>query len=296
MSAARAADASGNAAEARDLYRAAIAADPSARSASQALARIRALDAILGPGDPALLELSAAQRAYATAGSEATIRRVEAALPTASPAVRATLELWLATEYADVAHDVDAANAHYLAVIEDPAAPPQDVIRAAVAGVRATTKNSHLRSLRSAIQTAALRDDIDADALATPIDEASDVLLRTWLRPPAVAAVVALIALAAVGRAWRHLGIVSPRVAAMFAYLGVSTAVLAERWEHGSAPTMLALAAALFVVHVLSKSAAPAVAAHPKARAALAATAAAASLGATFLVLDALGQQAIIGL
>lgn len=291
-------DEAGEAYAALEAYRAAIAADPSARFAARAAARVRALELLVG--DPGLAALEAVRRDYPTIGAEEALRRAEAILggvPAPSAPARAAIHDWLASEYALGARDPSRAVHHWTAIAADPEVAPGSVESALVNAARAAESAEDLRRVRDAIhRTRAARADLSPGDVDRALDEVRDTLQRRAVRPLSAAAITLLAMLALTRRSpltpWSR----SAGPFALMVWLFAGGAALSARWEPGYAlPFVLALPA-VAAVHLLGRAASPGSDGGPWTRALTGLIIALATFGSVFLVFDAFDRAAILGL
>lgn len=289
-----AADDNGDVRTAIELYRSAIEADPSARFAARALARVRALEPLAN--DRTLEELADILREYERIGSRDATDRAEGLLESAGT-VEAEIAIrdWLGNEYAAVQNDEDRAIAHFHAIARMNSAPPGAVETALVSAARAARTNEERRLVAAAIDEAVdRRDDLDPAGVATARDENEEALRRAFLRPAAGASLVLLGLVAALRR--RQPRSTTKRDLAVLAYVFGVGAVLAEQWEHGYALSFACALPAVAVVHLMGRLGRPDDDASRLDRAATGSLIAAATFAAVFLTFDALGNASVFGL
>ena len=290
---ARALDEAGDLAGARARYEQAIAAQPSARFAARAIARVRAIDALLALNDPAAAALRDVQARYLQLGSDAALAEAERLLrDAASDAARGRLELWIAEEHESKGRHSEAVP-RYVRVLTNPEAVRDDVVRAGVQGARIASTVAEVRAVRGAVRAALAREGIPRAPLLTALDDLQDTQLRRVARPASVASVVALLAVFLARRGWRRLGGVRVSILALLVYAAVGGAVLSERWEHDHGLPFALVGLSLIAVHILTVGAAPG---RGWPRAALLVLSVLATVGAMYIVLDMFGESALIGL
>lgn len=290
------ADEAGDLRRALELYREAIAVDPSARFAARAFARARALEPLTV--DPALEALDAIKRDYVAIGSDEAVRRAEALLGTDGITTEGVVALrrWLAAEYEHVQEDPARAVEHHLAIAVLDDAEPGEVETALTLAGRAAFTGDALRRVRDITnEVLARRSDLDPAGLARARDEVRDELQRRALRPLSVVALVLLVALTTRRRSWNRAAF-RPWSIALLVYAFLAGAALSQRWEHGyTAPFLLALPATA-IVHMMALGSRPSPDASASNRLSTAALVACATFGAIFLVFDAFDRAAIFGL
>ncbi|MCB9526075.1 MAG: hypothetical protein H6702_22250 [Myxococcales bacterium] len=270
-----------------------LAADAGGRFAARAAARQGALSARLGPDQALSVEFDRVRRDYLRLGRPAARAAVAALLEQAQTRpLQTELRLWQA-EDAFAGGEVPAALAGALAAAEWPAAPPLLVRRAIELALRAAGPTELDRVQATLTALAERRPDLAA-AIDLPA-LADDVLDRQQRRVARWVALGALLGfLLAVLRAgpWRHWRAWRPWKGLLFlTWAFGGAALLAERFDGGYGWIVGAAGAATVPVY-LASSLAGAGGRRPW----VALLAVPATLGAMFLVLDRLGQAALMGM
>ena len=172
--------------------------------------------------------------------------------------------------------------------------PCKTAIRLAV---RAATSRQDEARCRAALATLrATRPGMNADGIRAVADDLADRRLRRVARPAAAAGVLSLIVLWVRRRGWTKLRALRWRPLALLAYAFGFAAWFGDRWEHGFVSTFVGAGAAAMLAYALATGARVPADASRRTRVATAAVVLAGTLGAVYLVTEALGTQAVLGL
>lgn len=277
-------------------YRRAVDADPGARFARRARARMDAIRRITA--SPVTEALDALRRDYASLTPTERHRRGQAIVDRAErPDDAYAARMWLAGELAFSGGAPESIVRLALEAARLPDRTPGELEIALVEAARgADTTTRRVEVLRAIGELQRQYPEAPDSAFRIAREEARDGIGRDVAFPLSVVASLALVGLAAVRRRPGRFGRPFWKRAAFIAYFFGAGALLGENWEHGHAGAFLSAAPVMVVVHALSGLAAPTEDAGTADRLASAGVIGAATLGAIYLIFDAWGHNALFGL